>query len=109
MIYVSVTTLRPHLGILEYSDLRKISMADLPGLVEGASDDVGMGHEFLKHVERSSLLLLVVDIFGFQLTPQCSHRNCIESVILLNKVRRKFVFPHTHTHTRVIAVIKLIF
>ncbi|EEB10830.1 conserved hypothetical protein [Pediculus humanus corporis] len=79
------TTLRPHLGILEYSDLRKISMADLPGLVEGASDDVGMGHEFLKHVERSSLLLLVVDIFGFQLTPQCSHRNCIESVILLNK------------------------
>ncbi|KAK6621844.1 hypothetical protein RUM44_001651 [Polyplax serrata] len=79
------TTLQPNIGVLEYPDFRKLTMADLPGLVEGASHNVGMGHEFLKHVERSSLLLMVVDIEGFQLTPQCQRRNCIESVILLNK------------------------
>lgn len=77
---------------MQYPDFRQITMADLPGLVEGASHNIGMGHKFLKHIERSSLLLMVVDIMGFQLTPQCEHRNCVESVILLNKVSYSLKF-----------------
>lgn len=84
---VLVTTLQPNIGVIQYPDFRLIKMADLPGLIEGASHDVGMGHSFLKHVERSSLLLMVVDIEGFQLSPQCKWRSCIETVFLLNKVR----------------------
>ncbi|XP_019873109.1 GTP-binding protein 10 homolog [Aethina tumida] len=79
------TTIKPNLGIIEYKDLRQISMADLPGLIEGAYANKGMGHSFLKHVERTKLLLLVVDINGFQLSPQYPHRSCLETIMLLNK------------------------
>ncbi|EFA04101.2 GTP-binding protein 10 homolog [Tribolium castaneum] len=79
------TTVRPNVGIIQYKDLREISMADLPGLIEGAYANKGMGHKFLKHVERTKLLLLVVDINGFQLSPQYPHRSCLETVLLLNK------------------------
>ncbi|KAL0277596.1 UNVERIFIED_CONTAM: hypothetical protein PYX00_004829 [Menopon gallinae] len=79
------TTLKPNLGVLKYDDLRQITMADLPGLIEGASMNIGMGHKFLKHVERTSVLLMVVDIDGFQYAPHLPHRSCIETIILLNK------------------------
>ncbi|CAH0556661.1 unnamed protein product [Brassicogethes aeneus] len=79
------TTLRPNLGIIEYKDFRQISMADLPGLIEGAYANKGMGHKFLKHVERTKLLLMIVDINGFQLSPQYPHRDCMETIMLLNK------------------------
>ncbi|XP_018321946.1 GTP-binding protein 10 homolog isoform X3 [Agrilus planipennis] len=79
------TTIRPNIGMLKYKDLRQISMADLPGLIEGAHANRGMGHKFLKHVERTTLLLLVVDINGFQLSPQHTFRSCLDTVILLNK------------------------
>ncbi|XP_044266666.1 GTP-binding protein 10 homolog [Tribolium madens] len=79
------TTVRPNVGIIQYKDFREISMADLPGLIEGAYANKGMGHKFLKHVERTKLLLLVVDINGFQLSPQYPHRSCLETVLLLNK------------------------
>lgn len=83
---VVVTTLRPQLGIVEYPDYRQISIADLPGLIEGAHANIGLGHNFLRHVERTNLLLLVVDIGGFQLGPQYPSRSCIDTVLLLNKV-----------------------
>lgn len=79
------TTIRPQLGICEYADLRQISLADLPGLVEGAHYNVGMGHKFLRHVERTKLLLFVVDVHGFRLSTRHPFRTAFQTVMLLNK------------------------
>lgn len=84
-VYISVTTIRPQIGIVDYEDYRQISIADLPGLIEGAHANKGLGHKFLKHVERTNLLLLVVDIFGFQLSHNTQFRNCIQNIYSLNK------------------------
>lgn len=83
---ILVTTIRPNLGIVKYKDLRQISIADLPGLIEGAYCNKGMGHQFLKHVERTKLLLMIVDINGFQLSTKFPHRTCLETIMLLTKV-----------------------
>lgn len=80
------TTVKPQVGIIEYSDFRRISIADLPGLIEGAHKNVGMGYEFLKHVERTRLLLVMVDVHGFQLKAGSPFRNPLETVLSLNKV-----------------------
>lgn len=58
------TTLRPSLGVVNLDETRSFVMADIPGLIEGASQGVGLGHEFLRHVERSSVLIHVLDIAG---------------------------------------------
>ncbi|XP_061390750.1 GTP-binding protein 10 homolog [Musca vetustissima] len=79
------TTIRPQVGTIEYLDLRSITIADLPGLIEGAHANFGMGHKFLKHIERTRLLLFMVDIFGFQLSPKHQRRNCLENIYALNK------------------------
>ncbi|XP_034943281.1 GTP-binding protein 10 homolog [Chelonus insularis] len=79
------TTMRPHLGIINYPDLRTISVADLPGLIEGAHNNIGLGHKFLKHLDRTKLLIFIVDIQGFRLSTKYHARSCLETLILLNK------------------------
>ncbi|XP_077292251.1 GTP-binding protein 10 homolog [Arctopsyche grandis] len=79
------TTIMPNLGTIIFPDFRQITLADLPGLIEGAHINIGMGHKFLKHVERTKLLLLVADVQGFQLTPRHIMRSCFETVLLLNR------------------------
>ena len=59
------TTLHANVGIIEYPEkYERISLADIPGLIEGASEDRGLGHEFLRHVERCRLLLIMLDMAG---------------------------------------------
>lgn len=85
MYFFSVTTIKPQIGIIKYKDHRQISVADLPGLIEGAYLNKGMGHKFLKHIERTKLLLFIVDIQGCQLSIKHKHKSCLETVLLLNK------------------------
>ncbi|XP_039973251.1 GTP-binding protein 10 isoform X1 [Xiphias gladius] len=79
------TTLKPEIGKLMYNDYKQISVADLPGLIEGAHVNKGMGHKFLKHVERTKQLLFVVDVCGFQLASKTPFRSAFEAVQLLTK------------------------
>lgn len=79
------TTIKPNKGVMVYADKRQISIADLPGLIEGAHVNIGLGHTFLKHVERTKLLLFIADVKGFQLSPKHPNRSCLETVLLLNK------------------------
>jgi GTP-binding protein len=58
------TTLRPHVGVVHFRDGGSFTVADIPGLVEGAADDAGLGHAFLRHIERTAALLFVVDASG---------------------------------------------
>jgi len=79
------TTIKPNLGHLSYPDLRVITMADLPGLIEGSHKNLGMGHRFLKHVERTKLLFFIIDVNGFRLGPEYPFRTAYENLVLLTK------------------------
>jgi len=58
------TTLEPIIGVIEYPDFARVTVADIPGLIEGAHQGVGLGHEFLRHIERCRVLLFVIDMAG---------------------------------------------
>lgn len=55
------TTLNPHLGVVDFQGIQGYVIADIPGLIEGASEGVGLGHDFLRHIERTKVLIHVVD------------------------------------------------
>ena len=73
------TTLQPSIGIIEFSSLVRASLADIPGLIEGAHENVGLGHNFLRHIMRCDLLLFVVDVAGVDM------RDPVEDVETLRK------------------------
>ncbi|MCX7867898.1 GTPase ObgE [Limisphaera sp. VF-2] len=58
------TTLHPQIGIVEYPDYRRLVVCDVPGLIEGAHRNVGLGHAFLRHIERCKVLVILLDMAG---------------------------------------------
>ena len=78
------TTLIPNLGVVKISEGSSFVMADIPGLIEGASEGVGLGHEFLRHVERCRLILHIVDVSGSE------GRDPISDFEIINRELRNF-------------------
>jgi GTPase len=58
------TTLHPQIGIVEYADFHRLTVCDVPGLIEGAHKNVGLGHSFLRHIQRCKILVLLLDMAG---------------------------------------------
>ena len=58
------TTLHPQIGIVEYPDLSRLTVCDVPGLIDGAHRNVGLGHAFLRHIQRCKILVLLLDMAG---------------------------------------------
>ena len=88
------TTLDPHLGIVKYEEFKSFVMADIPGLIEGASKGKGLGHKFLKHVERNKLLLFLID----SLDPDPSQTFDILKNELLTFNKSLSLKPVSYTH-----------
>ena len=74
------TTLKPNLGIVEYRDFKSFVIADIPGIIEGAAEGKGLGHRFLRHIERNSILLFLI--------PADSDDIQKEYTILLNELKK---------------------
>ncbi len=73
------TTLNPNLGVVDLDDAKGFVIADIPGLIEGASEGVGLGHEFLRHIERTKVIIHIVDAAGTE------GRDPIEDIYTIEK------------------------
>jgi GTP-binding protein len=74
------TTLTPQLGMVAYRDNQSFAMADLPGIIEGAAEGKGLGHRFLRHIERNAALLFVI--------PADSNDHAAEFKVLINELEQ---------------------
>lgn len=90
------TTLKPNLGIVEYRDFQTFVMADIPGIIEGAAEGKGLGHYFLRHIERNSILLFLIPADADDIKKQYD--------ILLDELRR--YNPEMLDKDRIIAISK---
>lgn len=90
------TTLKPNLGIVKYRDFRSFVMADIPGIIEGAAEGKGLGHYFLRHIERNSILLFLI--------PADSTDISQEYEVLLNELRK--YNPELLDKNRLVAISK---
>ena len=90
------TTLKPNLGIVEYRDHQTFVMADIPGIIEGAAEGRGLGHYFLRHIERNSVLLFLIPADADDIKKQYD--------ILLDELRR--YNPEMLDKERIIAISK---
>lgn len=90
------TTLKPNLGIVEYRDFKTFVMADIPGIIEGAAEGKGLGHYFLRHIERNSILLFLIPADAKDIHKQYE--------ILLDELRR--YNPEMLDKERLIAISK---
>jgi GTP-binding protein len=90
------TTLVPNLGIVSYHDHRSFVMADIPGIIEGAHEGKGLGHRFLRHIERNSILLFMI--------PADSDNIMAEYKVLINELKQ--YNPELLDKKRVLAITK---
>ncbi len=90
------TTLKPNLGIVKYRDFQTFVMADIPGIIEGAAEGKGLGHYFLRHIERNSVLLFMIPADADDIRQQYD--------VLLDELRR--YNPEMLDKERVIAITK---
>lgn len=94
------TTLSPHLGVVSLGDSKGFVMADIPGLIEGASEGAGLGHEFLRHIERTKVFIHVVDAASVE------GRDPVEDIYTINKEIEKYN-PNLSKRPQVIAANKM--
>ena len=78
------TTLKPNLGVVKAEGINSFVMADIPGIIEGAAEGVGLGLDFLRHIERTRLLIHVVDISGVE------GRDAFEDFVTINEELKKY-------------------
>ena len=78
------TTLTPILGVVDLEDAQGFVMADIPGLIEGAADGAGLGHEFLAHIERCRMLIHVVDVSGSE------GRDPLDDLVVINRELERY-------------------
>jgi len=90
------TTLKPNLGIVKYRDFKSFVIADIPGIIEGAAEGKGLGHYFLRHIERNSILLFLIPADSVDVSQ--------EYEILLNELRK--YNPELLDKNRLVAISK---